>query len=392
MPNIINASGITIQTYAEILEAIVNGTIDIAGLKSIYGDDINVDSNSPDGQMINILALSKEDILDLIVSSYNSKDPDQAVGVALDAVSQLCGITRKGGTYTEVVIAITVDRTINLVGIDDSDSPYTISDNNGNKFYLLESMSLTVGTTSVNFRAVDIGYVQVLANTITTPVTIVLGVTSVNNPTVPYQTGEDQETDADLRLRRQASVALASQGMIEGLYAGLLTLDGVDEVVIYENVTNGVDDNGVPAHSIWVIVSGGTAADIGAMIYKYRNAGCGMKGDITVTIIQVDGTSYEVYYTVAVDVDLHVKFALDSKTGAVIDEDALKLSLTNALVLGIHKLADITAITALIAEINSDLIVTLCQVSANGTDWYDSVYPVQLYERFILTTANITIL
>jgi len=392
MPNVINASGITIQTYAEILEAIVNGTIDVAGLKSIYGDDINVDSNSPDGQMINILALSKEDILDLIVSSYNSKDPDQAVGVALDAVSQLCGITRKGGTYTEVVIAVTVDRTVNLVGIDDSDSPYTISDSNGNKFYLLESVSLSAGTTSVNFRAVDIGYVQVLANTITTPVTIILGVTSVNNPAVPYQTGEDQETDADLRLRRQASVALASQGMIEGLYAGLLTLDGVAEVVIYENVTNDVDDNGVPAHSIWVIISGGTAADIGAMIYKYRNAGCGMKGDITVTIIQVDGTSYEVYYTVAVDVNLHVKFALDSKTGAVIDEDALKLSLTNALILGIHKLADITAITALIAEINSDLIVTLCQVSANGTNWYDSVYPVHLYERFILTTANITIL
>lgn len=391
MSNKIDASGITIETFAEILDAIINGTLDVAGLKSIYGDDINVDSASPDGQQINIFALSKRDILELITDSYNSKDPDQAVGVALDAVSQLCGIVRKGGTYTYVAVDVTVDRAVNLVGLDESESPFTISDGNGNNFYLLESVSLSAGSTSLNFRAAEVGSVQVLIHTLTTQVTIVLGVTAVDNSTVPYSNGQDQETDAQLRVRRQASVALPAQGMLSGLYAGLQALDGVAEVVIYENTENTVDGDGVPAHSIWVIVDGGTAADIGAVIYKYRNAGCGMKGDETVVITQVDGSSYEVYYTEAVDADLYLEFTATSKTGASIDTDSLKTSIVAALNLGIHEIADITSITAIIAGINPDLIITDCQVSLNGSDWADSVEPVQLFEKFTLTEENITI-
>jgi hypothetical protein len=165
----------------------------------------------------------------------------------------------------------------------------------------------------------------------------------------------------------------------------------VAEVVIYENTENTVDGDGVPAHSIWVIVDGGTAADIGAVIYKYRNAGCGMKGDETVVITQVDGSSYEVYYTEAVDADLYLEFTATSKTGASIDTDSLKTSIVAALNLGIHEIADITSITAIIAGINPDLIITDCQVSLNGSDWADSVEPVQLFEKFTLTEENITI-
>src|SRR5438309_2016807 len=106
MPNQIDANGITIETYQEILNAIVNGTPTVPGLKQIYGQDINVDSNTPDGQLINIFTLSKQDILNLIVQDYTSKDPDQAVGIALDALSQLCGITRQGGSYTRVAVTV----------------------------------------------------------------------------------------------------------------------------------------------------------------------------------------------------------------------------------------------------------------------------------------------
>ena len=99
MSNEINENGIQIETLQESIDAIVEGTIDVPGLKDIYGNDISTDSDTPDGQLVNIYALSKQDILDLIVSSYNSKDPDQAVGVALDAVCELCGIFRREGIF-----------------------------------------------------------------------------------------------------------------------------------------------------------------------------------------------------------------------------------------------------------------------------------------------------
>ena len=153
--NQIDSNGIQIQNFEEILLDIVNGTVEIPGLKQIYGSDINVDSNTPDGQLINIFALAKSDILNLIVQSYNSKDPDQAVGVALDAVSQLCGIVRQGGSFTKVKINVTTDRSLNLNG-QDTVSPFTVSDGNGNLFQLIDTTSVSSGTTLLDFQAVNI--------------------------------------------------------------------------------------------------------------------------------------------------------------------------------------------------------------------------------------------
>ena len=73
MPNTITQNGIQIETYAEILSDLLNGVGDIPGFLAIYGSDINIDSNSPDGQMLNIFAESKLDMLNLEVDNYNAR-------------------------------------------------------------------------------------------------------------------------------------------------------------------------------------------------------------------------------------------------------------------------------------------------------------------------------
>ena len=236
MSNEINANGIEIETLQETLEAIIEGTADVPGLKDIYGADINTDSDTPDGQMINIYALAKQDILNLIVQNYNAKDPDQAIGVALDYLLALCGITRREGTYTQVYVNITVDRSVTLNGLD-TDSPYTVADSSGTQFQLVSTANLSAGTTNLLFQASDIGAVQVLANSITVPVSIILGVTAINNPAVASTQGIDEETDADLRIRRQQSVSLPARGYRGSLLAGLLNIDGVTSAQVIENDT-----------------------------------------------------------------------------------------------------------------------------------------------------------
>lgn len=388
--NQIDGSGIQIQTFKEIVTDIVEGTSDVSGLKQIYGSDINIDSNTPDGQMINLFALSKKDILDLLVQIYNSKDPDQAVGIELDALCQLCGIQRKGGTYTEVEIVVNVDRSLNLNGQDTS-TPFTVKDANGNLFQLIESASLVSGNNTLEFKAVEIGFIQVLANTITTPETVILGVQTVNNPDVAYKIGEDQETDADLRIRRQKSVALASQGIAPSMIAGLNAIDGLLEAVVHENVTGSTDVDGIPGHAIWVIVDGGSDAEVADMIYTYRNAGCGMKGGTSVDVTQVDGTTFEILFDRAIYQDLRVFFHLTSIISGVIDNDAIKEGLAAKLSLGIYDPADVTTITSLIHEIDPNVIVSYCSVSGDGATWADSVYPTSKKHKFVLTEANIGI-
>jgi len=357
--NKIDANGISIQTYEEILNAIINGQTDIPGLKQIYGSDINVDSNSPDGQMINIFALSKKDMLDLIVQDYSSKDPDQAVGVALDAVSQLCGIYRKGGSYSETSVSITVDRELDLKGLDDPDAvPFTVSDNVGNVFYLMESVTVSVGTTALNFRAKNIGRVQIEANTITTAVTVILGVTAINNPSAPYQEGTDQETDADFRIRRQKSVGKPSQGYLQSLYAALLNIPGVSQVSIYENVTGSTDGDGIPSHSIWVIVLGGTDEEVAESIFSYRNAGCGMKGAEEVEVEMADGNTFTIKFDRPDEEDLYMEFTVTPIGGGAIDLDYLKEQLVALYEFGIYEPADVTTIATIVRSVNPNVVVS----------------------------------
>ena len=89
--------------------------------------------------------------------------------------------------------------------------------------------------------------------------TIVLGVTSVNNPTTYTTLGTNQESDSALKLRRQISVSIGSQGYLQGLLGALESINGVSSAFVYENNTGITNADGVPGHSIWVIVAGSDA-------------------------------------------------------------------------------------------------------------------------------------
>ena len=384
MPNQIDGSGIQVKSYAEVVTTLN------AAFQSIYGADVNLASNTPDGQLINILALMITDQGNLIVQDYDSKDPDQAVGIALDAVSQLCGITRKGGTYTTTNITVTVDRNLNLSGQDTS-TPFTVSDASGNKFQLIASASLTTGANVLAFQAVNIGYVQVTVNTLNIATTVVLGVTSVNNPSAPTSVGANQESDAVMRVRRAASVALPSAGNLQGLIGGLNTVSGLIQAVIYENITGSTDANGVAAHGIWVITQGGADADIAKMIYRYRPLGAPMKGSVTYNITQVDSSTFTVAFDHAASQALHINFTATSKSGGSIDTTALKNALASLWTFSIYQVADITTLNSLVHSINPDVIVSSEGVSLTAGSYTNSVLPTNKYNYFTVSAANITV-
>ncbi len=316
MPNTIDSTGIHTLTRNEIVTNLT------AAFRAIYGDDINLESNSPDGQLLNIFAQTISDVLDLVTQVYTSFDPDQAIGTSLDARCAYNGVKRLGGTFTQVQILVKTDRTLTLTGLDTSvndpdGTGYTVSDSAGNQFILMSSYTFGAASPSgtlLTFRARTIGAVLTTPDTITIPVTIVLGVTSVNNPNVSISTGLNQETDAALHIRRQKSVAISSQSYLDGLLAALLNIEGVTAAAVYENNTSGTVDT-IPAHSIWAIVSGGEDDAIGAAIYAKRSAGCGMKGDVSVDVPRPNGSTFEVLFDRVSQENLYLKFTLDALDG-----------------------------------------------------------------------------
>jgi len=315
--NTIDANGLSTKTLADIKTDLENA------MKSIYGSDINLDSNSPDGQLINIFAQIIRDKLDLVTQVYTSFDPDQAIGRTLDSRCAINGIERQPGTHSTTDITIVTSQAVSLIGLDGNSElqgdEFIVSDNAGTQWVLVNSYDIgSGGSTTLVFQAVELGAILASPNTITTPVTIVQGVTSVNNPATQLTIGEDEETDAAFKIRRLKSVALSSQGFYDGLQAALLNVEGVDSVAIYENTGDSPDGDSIPGHSIWVIVSGTAAdADIGAAIYSKRNAGCGMKGSTSVEVTRADGSTFTVNWDVVVSENLYAKFNVDLIAGDV---------------------------------------------------------------------------
>lgn len=386
MSNFVDTTGLNTESLTDIVTQLENG------MKAIYGTDINVDPNSPDGQMINLFAQAKVDLLECIAQVYASFDPDQASGAVLDQRLSINGVKRRGSTFTRTNVTVTTDRALTLLGKDTSVAPFTIADGSGTQFVLEQTATLTTGANTLVFAAANSGAVQTLPNTLTTIVTITLGVLSVNNPASPITQGVDEETDAQVKIRRRQSIALPSLGALTATQAALFAVSGVSDAVVYENVTSVTDANGVPAHSIWAIVDGGTNAAVAQAIYNKRNAGCGMKGSVQVTITQANSVPFVVKFDRPVYEDLYIALTITSKdVNHTIDDEYLKQKIFEGIVLKIYEPADYTAITTLVKQLDPLAVVTAGGVSKTAGSYVGYIYPSTIQKRFILSTTRIAI-
>ncbi len=395
MTDVLNENGLTVSTLNEIISDLEQG------YRDIYGNDINLDQNSPDGQLLNIQAQAMRDIREILVSINNGFDPDQAVGTILDQRVAINNIQRQGGTFTIQPVDITVDRTVTLDGLDGDfnlidGEGYTIQDNDGNEFILIDTITLTAGTYSLNFRAREIGLVETIVGTITEPVTYVLGVTTINNSSGALQTGQDEETDSELRIRRQKSVSIASNGYLNGLLATILNLDGVTDARLYENPTNVTDADGIPPHAIWLIVEGGSNEDIANSIYSKKSYGANMRGDVEVEITTASNAIFTAKFDRPTAKDLYIRFDIQTTvSGTIFDQSAIKEYIVNNLSYNIGDFAETSLITAIAKDaINATGgggVPVDVEVSSDGISWFDYLEVDTLDEQWTLDETRITI-
>lgn len=386
MTSFVDSLGLHTDTATDIITNLEDG------FKAIYGTNINLDANSPDAQMINLFAQAKIDLLELVQNVYSSFDPNQASGAVLDQRVSINGIKRRGSTLTRTYVDVTTDRILTLLGMDTSGTPFTISDGSGTLFVLESTVTTINGVNSLIFSASESGNVQTTIGALTQIETITLGVISVTNPASPFTQGVDEETDTQLRTRRQTSVSLPAIGALDATQAAIFAVDNVVDAVVYENVTNATDIYSTPAHSIWAIVDGGTNLDVANAIYAKRNAGCGMRGAVQQSITQVNGVPFVVKFDRPVYEDLYVSITLTAlKTTHTIDANYLKNAIYNQIIYKIYEPADFTAITTLIKTLDPLAVVTLGGVSKTAGSYTGFVYPTTIQNRFILSLSRITI-
>lgn len=393
MSYILNGNGIQVPTLQEHIDKLTTQ------FKSIYGENINVEQNTPDGQLINILAQNQTDIDEFIIQLYNSLNPSVSEGVFLDNIASLHGLKREAGSYTIVPVEITTSQPVQLQGLDsnynivESSSVFTVADNVGNQFYLINSVDLQQGITTVDFRAKNIGNVEVSLETITNIITPIVGVVSINNTSNIIEKGSEEETDLSLRNRFLNSFANGGSGSYQNIISSIYDINGVVDVAGENNNTNNVSSHGTAPHTIWLIVQGGSVEDIANAIFSTISAGCGMRGDVEYTIIDKQGQANTLHFDRPSYEDLYVEFEVVKKNASyVYDIDYIKQQLVNNLQFKLREVVDINEIASVLYNIDNNLIYKNIQISKDNMTWTDILENSNLNYIFTLSVDNITIM
>ena len=297
----VTENGIQAPSYAEILEYFQSQA------RNIFGQDVNIDADTQDGQLIAIFALALSDVNAQAIATYNQFNPNTAVGVGLDSAVKTNGITRHTATNS----------TVDLVLIGQAGTVITngvATDDNENRWLLPEQVVIPVsGEITVTATAEEVGAIEASPNTITQIGTPTLGWQSVNNPT-QATVGVAVETDAELRQRQTRSTELPSVSLWEGIIGSLLNLPGVIRVSGVKNDEDDPSPEGVPGHTIAMVVDGGEVDEIGETIFLKKGEGVGTYGSVQTTYIDTYGFPNVIKFSRPTIVNAYVTLTITPST------------------------------------------------------------------------------
>ena len=382
----INENGLLIDEFSTIYNRLADK------FKLIYGQDINLEQNSPDGQLLGIITNEIYDLQTLILHIYNSFDPDLAQGVELNKLLKLIAQTRRASTKSIVDITIVANANVTLP------ADYTIIDENKNEWVINAETTLISGTNIVSFNAVNFGAIEASANTINDVVTVFPEITSVNNP-LPAEVGRDEESDVLLRKRRNNLLSVNSNSTIAGVYSKLFLLDTVTDAVIYENATDTYDAlKDLSAHTLWCIIDGGSIDEITKIIATDKTIGTDLKGSVTEdyieTFLKADGSTRTLTHTVKFDrpteIPLYINLTVAKRLPTdIIDTDAIKNKLVEKLY-SINEKATATELYAYVYSAGNTFIASNLEVSKDNIT-FGNTATNDYDEKFIISAVNIAI-
>lgn len=316
---IIDENGITVPEYAVVHEEVKQA------YRDIYGQDIYLEPDSQDGNLAAIFAEARHDLFSVIVATYNAFSPSTAQGVGLARVVKINGITKQVPTNSVADVKI-----VGQVGTVITNG--IAADTSGNRWFLPATVTIPIsGEITVTATAEDKGAIQASAGTITTIATPTLGWASVTN-VLAATAGAPVETDVQLRRRQKVSTAIPSRTVLEGIVGAVADLTGVTRYAAYENDTDIADVNGIPAHSISLIVEGGVTAAIAEVIADKKAPGAGTYGTTSSTVVDDFGIPHIINFYRPTVVPITVEITLNARPGYTVTvENRIKQTVVDYL-------------------------------------------------------------
>lgn len=308
MPFQVTDAGISVQTLEEIRSE----------LKAAYTDpntgldpDLDVSDDSLFGRLIGIHSEREYALQQQILAVYNDTTVG-ATGVGLTRLALVTGTVRNEATFSTATVQLSLNAGVTVP------AGRRVSDASGNvMFEILGDVTNPGGSPAVIAgvaRSLEPGPVLAPPNTLTTivPGDAVIGWTGVTNA-VAATTGSMDETDPDLRLRRNEELNSSSSANLDAIVTAVQAVPDVGAVRGYHNTTNSTNADGLPAHSFEIVVSGTPDEDaVAEAIWSRAPAGIaavhGTLGTIqTGQAVDMFGDAHDVVYTIAEQVEVYVR-------------------------------------------------------------------------------------
>lgn len=163
---------------------------------------------------------------------------------------------------------------------------------------------------TVTALAVDTGPLPAVSGSLTTIVTPVTGWSAVYNYN-DASLGDANESDEELRNRRELSLNVVGAGVDWAIRSKLLAIPDVDYALVLSNRSSVTSPDGIPPHAFETVVYPDLATvtyrdQIAQTIFYLQPAGIEAHGTLTFDVLDGQGVTQQVKYTFATELTMHV--------------------------------------------------------------------------------------
>lgn len=305
----ISSTGVIIPDTSSLLANVTTTYTDV------FGTDLITTPDSPAGVFINAEVLAEAAMVRNNAAVANQINPNLAAGTFLDAILALTGVQRSPATQTFVSGATLTGASGTVVPAGTLAATAA-----GDQFSTVSSVMIGGGgTVAADFRSVEYGPIPCASDALTVVVSSILGWETVNN-TSGGALGSVTQSDVGARAYRSNTLGFQGVALPVAITSALYNVEGVNSVWFQENTTAGtLTINGVAmtAHSIYVVVNGGTHLDIAAALLENKSNGCAWIGSTTQAIIEpASGQSYTVKWDYATPIEISMEITTTNGNGA----------------------------------------------------------------------------
>lgn len=295
------------------------------------GDNVDVSTESLIGQLNGIFGRHLGIAWEQLEVCYHGFDPDAAEGRLLDMLGKLTGTFRRGNTASEVLLLCDLDIGTTLT----PDEAYAHTEDRPDIRWtpIDEFTAPSTGSHSVAFRSELEAAIPGLAGTVNAISTAVAGWNSVLNPD-DAELGGVIDTDPLFRTRRERELATIGSATVRAITANVAQqfIDEVQNLAVFENDTGSTDENGLPPHSVEVVIFDGDVPsvdddDLAQVIFDSKAAGIRAYGNTSGTALAlINGVEVpkEVGFTRATQLPIYLIIDVQKKAAGYPGDDAVK--------------------------------------------------------------------